>query len=138
MSETNNVNIAELSLNQIAFLKLGLKEGDTVKVVAKVPEGTHGSDIYWETSMTRKIGKTQRVVGARNHSRIELEDGYYYPALALEKVKVVKEIRLPDYTALVSEDGVSVGCQNLTKEMVLGIVKAAVETNFISQEDLEF
>jgi len=137
MSDTQTT--PELTVNQAAFNVLNAKvtEGDKIRVVLKVPITVHGSDVNWVEEMDNTINKTLRVrrVDASNGS-FYLSNGYWYPAVALSTEVAKITVPLPDYTAEITKEQVNVGCQILTKEMILGIVQGALDVGFLSEEDV--
>jgi len=127
-------------MNQAAFetLKETRGIGDKVKVVLQVDKGVHGNLFRWDSGMTEQIGKVLTIKEFdSSDNTILLSDSRYYPALALMSDNGPIIVELPDYKAEIHADRVQVGCQCLTKQMVLDIVKGAVSVGFMSESDLE-
>jgi len=126
------------TLHDIAFEELGIEEGDFAKVVLKVDEDVHGNPLRWSHGMEEMLGKTFRVTNIdTSDNTIELNNGEWFSAISLEKATGEIKVQLPDYTAVVTKEGMEVGCQKLDKDKVLEIVQAAITTGMIDRDDVE-
>jgi len=134
MSETRK------TVNDAAFeiLNAQLNIGDRVRIVAKIDEGVHGSKTVWTSRMNDSVGQFMTIRGVEpEYGAFQLDNYYWYPAVALDTQVHKVTVNLPDYCAEITKEGVNVGCQNLTKEMILQIVQGALDVGFLDAEDIE-
>jgi len=128
--------------NSVAFSALQevVKVGNTkLKVLFVAERGVHGAETYWNDEMRGNVGKELTVRDSdASSNEFQLSDDFWYPAISLfAEPKQPVEVSLPDYTATVYPTHLQVGYQEITKEMVLAIVKGGLDTGFLSTSDLE-
>jgi len=128
------------TVNDAAFeiLSATVKEGSKVRVILRIPKGMHGSRISWVDSMDGNVGVGIHTVTdvSPRYGAFELDNEKWYPAVALSADAETVRVALPDYEAEITKDGIVVAGQNLTKEMVLGIVQGALDTGFLDKGDV--
>jgi len=128
------------TMNDVAFefLNEKFKVGDKVRVTMRVDSGVQGNRIDWLEGMEEALNSGLHTILDTNESygAFRLSCGYWFPALAISSDVGKVTVKLPDYTAEITKEKVNVGCQVLTKEMILSIVKAAVDTGFLNEEDI--
>ena len=104
---------------------MDLKVGDTVRITHKVPSHSLDWDNYWDEGMDKYIGDKYTVVSIHVKRGVSLGIVYKFPAHCLEKVERKIEFRLnSDYTAVLTKDKVTVGCQ----EFHIDTIKKLVNT----------
>jgi hypothetical protein len=112
----------------------GIGVGDVVKILRKVEPYSLGWNVFWNSEMDDSVGKEFKVVDI-NRDGIRLQNDFYYPFFALQFVKKAKpqvSISLnSEYTAVVDDNGVTVGCQVFPLKVAIELGKAAKK--FISE-----
>jgi hypothetical protein len=105
---------------------MDLKVGDTVRITHKVPSYSLNWEDVWIKEMDKYIGEEYTVISIyKAEMGIQLGIGYQFPAHCLEKVERKIEFRLnSDYTAVLTKDKVTVGCQ----EFHIDTIKKLVNT----------
>lgn len=120
----------------------GIKRGDEVRVLRKAKSSENGWRAIWTWAMDYAVGNTYTVKDVQGSTGVQLttsEGIFWFPFFVLEKVKDGKpsfETRRiwlnPSYTAEVSADVVTVGCQRIEFSAIRNLalaVKAAQEYN---------
>lgn len=111
---------------QEALIKaMDLKVGDTVCVTHKVPSRSLDWDNDWDRGMDNYIGEKYTVESIHVKMGVQLGIGYKFPAHCLEKVERKIVFRLnSDYTAVLTKDKVTVGCQEFHIDTIKKLVTA--------------
>lgn len=104
---------------------MDLKVGDTVRITHKVPSRSLDWGDYWDGGMDKYIGEEYTVVSIHVKWGVQLGIGYRFPAHCLEKVERKIVFRLnSDYTAVLTKDKVTVGCQEFHIDTIKKLVTA--------------
>lgn len=104
---------------------MDLKVGDTVRITHKVPSNSLDWDNCWDKGMDKYIGEEHTVVSIHAKVGVQLGIGYKFPAHCLEKVERKIEFRLnSNYTAVLTKDKVTVGCQEFHIDTIKKLVIA--------------
>lgn len=110
----------------------GIEVGDTVRVLRKAQQNEMGWGTYWAKMMDKTIGETFVVTEVRDGVGIyNLSNYCAYPFFVLELViKGIKKITVKlnsEYSAIVTKDGIEVGCQKFPLTVIDDLVKAKAE-----------
>jgi len=114
--------VKEKSIHDILVERSELEVGDIVKVTHKVPNYDLGWECNWCEDMDDVIGREYTVISKPNSKgvRLDVGMGFNYP---LQSVQLVRKGLKPivvsltiDYFAIVSKEGIKVGCQIITFE----------------------
>jgi hypothetical protein len=124
--------VKEKSIHDILVERSTLEVGDIVTVTHKVPNYDLGWTSSWiDDHMDAMIGKESVVTRVPSEGGVRLEDYFVYP---LQSVQFVRKglkpivIRLTkDYDAVVSKEGIKVGCQTITFKAFDELVKAVAK-----------
>jgi len=109
------------SIHGILVERSTLEVGDIVKVTHRVPSYDLGWENSWCDDMLYAIGEECSVIDGPDGKGVQLNDGganYRYPLQSVQFVrkapKTEKVILTKDYDAVVSKEGIKVGCQTIT------------------------
>lgn len=107
---------------------LGLKIGDTVRIIGKINSPSLGWNLGWTFNMTRCINQIGIITDIRSNGVFVKIPGYItynYPAHCLEPFGKVIKVKLnDDYEAEVTKDGIMVGCQKIPLSVVKELAEA--------------
>lgn len=129
------VEEVEKSIHDILVERSTLEVGDVVMVTHKVPDYDLGWECSWREGMDDAIGKECVVTEVPYSSGVRLDDkyraNYYYP---LQSVQFVRKGLEPitvsltkDHNAVVSKEGIKVGCQTITFKAFDELAKAVAK-----------
>jgi hypothetical protein len=123
-----NINEAYITLQKAS----GIEVGDTVKILRKAKNFEMGWNAHWAPVMDNTVGATFQVKeicdlrGIRNPN-----NSCVYPFFVLKIVKkATKEVTIKlnsEYSAIISEDGITVGCQKFPLSIIDDLAKAKKE-----------
>ena len=114
------------NIQKLLIEEMGLKVGDRVKVVCKIPKGHLDWEDTWLKCMDEAIGKTYTIhcinVSPYRYGVMLREfGGYHFPVQSLMKVATTT-IKLNDQcTAEIDGDVVKVGCQTIPMSKIYEI-----------------
>lgn len=113
------------NIQELLIKEMGLKVGDRVKVVYKVPNGHLGWEDTWLKCMDEAIDKTYIIHNIHTKYGVVLREfgGYHFPVQSLMKIPTTT-IKLNDQCiAEIDGDVVKVGCQTIPMSKIYEIVE---------------